>query len=242
LSDVCLLHSGADAARGNSRVSRTSSVLAALRDDITAGVFEPGERLTEDRLSAQYQVSRVPVREALKVLETRGFLQLEPHKGATVRTLTLADAADLYSIREVVESRAARRAASRRTPAQADFLRDVVARGQRANEDGATAALQALNSALHLGIVDAAHSRTLRRMLDGVTARVHWLYTRQPLPPDLVQRGDTSWDEHDRIVSAIVEGDGDRAEHEMTLHLHAMRSSLIARHHGDPAAPIGHAG
>ena len=64
--------------------SRGQSVANALRRDIVRGRFQPGERVTEEQLSHIYMVSRVPVREALRVLESEGFVDVAAYKGVTI--------------------------------------------------------------------------------------------------------------------------------------------------------------
>lgn len=228
VSDICLLDQvGVMPPPGET--NRTRTVVAALRDDIASGVFEPGERLTEDRLSGQYRVSRVPVREALKVLEAQGFVHIEPNRGATVSVLSLADAADLYVVREVVESLAARRAARRAASEHVEFLRDIVRRGKQADKDGISAALPALNSAFHLGVLRAADSAVLQAQLEQLMAKLQWLYRERPMPSDLLQRGPISWAEHEAILQAIAEGRSADAERGMREHLEAMRRAMIFR-------------
>lgn len=71
------------------------SVCTAIRDDIVSGVYERGSRLTEELLARRYGVSRVPVREALRTLESEGFVVTRRHAGACVAEPTAQEAADL---------------------------------------------------------------------------------------------------------------------------------------------------
>ncbi|WP_416976046.1 GntR family transcriptional regulator, partial [Streptomyces sp. 4F14] len=76
-----------------------AAVCAAIRDDIVSGFFAPGSRLTEEQLAKRYGVSRVPVREALRTLESEGFVRTRRHAGASVAEPTDQEAADLLDIR-----------------------------------------------------------------------------------------------------------------------------------------------
>ena len=76
------------------------SVCTAIRDDIVAGVYERGSRLTEELLARRYGVSRVPVREALRTLESEGFVITRRHAGACVAEPTEQEAADLLEMRD----------------------------------------------------------------------------------------------------------------------------------------------
>lgn len=106
------------------------SVCTAIRDDIVSGVFERGSRLTEEVLARRYGVSRVPVREALRTLESEGFVVTRRHAGACVAEPTEQEAADLLEIRMLLEPLGAARAAQRRTEAHLKVLRGLVRLGQ----------------------------------------------------------------------------------------------------------------
>lgn len=106
------------------------SVCTAIRDDIVSGVFERGSRLTEEVLARRYGVSRVPVREALRTLESEGFVVTRRHAGACVAEPTGQEAADLLEIRMLLEPLGAARAAQRRTEAHLKVLRGLVKLGQ----------------------------------------------------------------------------------------------------------------
>jgi DNA-binding GntR family transcriptional regulator len=104
---------GTGAASGG-RIS-AQAVCAAIRDDIIKGHFPPGSRLAEELLAKRYGVSRVPVREALRTLESEGFVRTRRHAGASVAELTEEESADLLEIRALLEPLGAARAAQRRT-------------------------------------------------------------------------------------------------------------------------------
>lgn len=83
-------------------------VLNALRDAIVHGEFRPGQPLIETELASQMGVSRAPLREALQVLSKEGLVEVVPYHGATVRALDTRDIQELYSLRIVLETFAAR--------------------------------------------------------------------------------------------------------------------------------------
>jgi DNA-binding GntR family transcriptional regulator len=89
------------------------SVCTAIRDDIVNGVFARGSRLTEEQLARRYGVSRVPVREALRTLESEGFVTTRRHVGAYVAEPTDQEAADWLEMRTLLEPLGAARAAAR---------------------------------------------------------------------------------------------------------------------------------
>lgn len=82
---------------------------AVIRNAIVSGVFLPGERLPQDHLAGLLEVSRMPIRSALRQLESEGLVELHAHRGATVRALSEAEISDLYELRIMVETFALRR-------------------------------------------------------------------------------------------------------------------------------------
>jgi DNA-binding GntR family transcriptional regulator len=99
-------------------VRPADEVYRTLKSQIQTGQLAPGEHLVEDALSAQYGVSRTPVRNALRRLGEEGLVTVEPNRGAFVASWTSNDTADVMSIRALLESHAAALAAERRTPEQ----------------------------------------------------------------------------------------------------------------------------
>lgn len=80
-----------------------------LRHAISSGILAPGERLPQESLARLLDVSRMPIRAALRQLEAEGLVELRPHRGATVRALAANELADLYEMRILVETFALRR-------------------------------------------------------------------------------------------------------------------------------------
>lgn len=102
--------------------------LFVIRTAIDRGMFGPGERLPQDRLASLIGSSRMPVRSALRQLESEGFVTLEPHRGAVVRSVGESEIRDLYELRIVVESFALKRVAVRAGPEELRSLDDLAAR------------------------------------------------------------------------------------------------------------------
>ncbi len=101
-------------------------VTARLRDDIIDGTRPPGSKLVERDLAAELGVSRVPVRDALRVLVAEGLVTPRPRTWAVVREFTAADVADLNEVRSAFELLTFQLAAQRHHRAGLDRLRDVV--------------------------------------------------------------------------------------------------------------------
>lgn len=99
-----------------------------LRDGIIAGMYKPGERLNESKLARQFNVSRIPVREALMQLQEQGMVMNHPRRGMFVNTLTDEDTQKINSVRIVLEAEAIKLCRARLTPEMGAHLGNVVER------------------------------------------------------------------------------------------------------------------
>ena len=121
----------------------------ALAVDIIQERYAPGDRLNEVHIAAQWGVSRAPVREALRILETRGLVAIAPQRGARVTELSLEEVEQLFEIRAVLVGLAARRAAAsmnaemaRRLDALLVKLEQAAASAERFQQASAATALE----------------------------------------------------------------------------------------------------
>ncbi len=106
---------------------RTVEEMAAsvIRTAIASGIFEPGERLSQDRLARLFAVSRMPIRSVLRQLESEGLVELHAHRGATVRTLSPDEISDLYEMRILIETFALRKTVASIDDDQIDQLTEL---------------------------------------------------------------------------------------------------------------------
>jgi len=132
------------------RASRGLWVSEALRDDIQDGRYAPGDRVTELEVAERLGVSRTPVREALRRLESEGLLVSLPWRGVVVAELDRAQVLELYAMREVLEGTAARFAAQHADAAEIDLMQDLLEREAAAGDDGTLTAR--INRDLHEAI------------------------------------------------------------------------------------------
>ncbi|MFE9256797.1 GntR family transcriptional regulator [Streptomyces sp. NPDC006879] len=205
------------------------AVCTAIRDDIVTGVFEPGSRLTEELLARRYGVSRVPVREALRTLESEGFVTTRRHAGACVSEPTAQEAADVLETRVLLEPLGAARAAQRRTEAHLKVLRGLVRLGQERARRGEGEDLRSLGGWFHDTLTQASGSAGLISLLTQLRHKITWMYT-----VEAPARPVDSWAEHGAIVDAVARGDAARARALTTLH--AERAARA--HRLRPAVPV----
>jgi DNA-binding GntR family transcriptional regulator len=96
---------------GGEALSLSEQIASKLAESIVQGVYEPGDRIHEVAVSDRFQVSRGPVREALRILEKEGLVQIQPRRGAVVTNLTIQEVQDVFEIRAMLLGLAGRRAA-----------------------------------------------------------------------------------------------------------------------------------
>ncbi|MER6676706.1 GntR family transcriptional regulator [Streptomyces sp. NPDC000983] len=195
----------------------------SLRRRIVEGELQPGQRLVERDLAAGLEVSRIPLREALRLLEADGLVLLVPHKGALVAPFTPADVRDLFDVRESLESLAARLAAERADRPGLDRLAARLDSARTATRAADRDAIAAANAGFHTDIVDLADNPLLTGMLRPLEARTHWLF-RLTAQRDPAQQ----CTEHEELYEAIAARDTGRAAALAHDHIAAGRAVSVA--------------
>jgi DNA-binding GntR family transcriptional regulator len=174
----------------------------------------------ERDIAAELAVSRVPVREALRMLQTEGFISVVPRKGVVVRNLSRVDVVELFDVREALEVLATRRAAETGTPARLRRLKQLLAKARRAIDSGDTAAAGSANDAFHDEIILLAGNELLASLLEPIQGRLHWLFRQ-------IADLDALWEEHKELFDAIASGDPDRAAAQALHHVRANREVAL---------------
>lgn len=192
------------------------SVYRRLLDEIRRGDLPPGTRLRETELSDRLKISRTPVREALRLLEADGLVAHLPRQGATVRSLDYAEVMELYEMRAVLEGTAARLAARAASEVEIAELRAV--NEEFAKAKGSAGSVQEINRQFHRAVQDAAKNRYLAKAIGALEKTLMILGPTTLIDAD---RAEAALAEHDRILDAIDNRDGPRAEAEMRAHIEA---------------------
>jgi DNA-binding GntR family transcriptional regulator len=203
------------------------AVLEEVRRRIIAGVYRPGERIFEDQIAADLDVSRNPVREALQALQGEGFIELEPRRGARIAVVSTERARELFEVREVLEGLVASLAACRRTDAEVAAMRVVVEQGRLAAGTGNLTELPALNTRFHSLLAATARNAMLAETIERLRHLIEWIYSQR-----IAERAPRSWDEHDRIVDAIAGRDPEIAERVARAHIAMARDAYVDLRHG----------
>ncbi len=201
--------------RAAARLSMAKLVGEKIRGQILDGKLRPGERLVEDRLSAELGVSRVPVREALRELSAEGLVRIERNRGASVTEVTPEMVAELVEVRALLEGLNARLAAHRHDPEIVAELRDVLKRGNEAAEAGSSAQLARLNAEFHERLAQASRNSVLSDVMRGLRERTSLAFALNGR-----RRAHEDWQEHAGVLAAVIAGDAELAALLATRHVH----------------------
>lgn len=207
---------------GGDHLALRDQVLTELRRRIVDGDYAQGERLTENRLAEDFGVSRNPVREALRVVETEGFVQILPRRGAVVATLDELAIRDLFAVRGQLETLAAGLAAERATEQDVARLRGLLEEASAATDAKDFDRVAELNSALHLAVMEISGNRWLASLSAAMYHHVHWVFRL-----GAAQRAPHSWVEHIRVVDAIAAGDRAAAAEAARQHVEAAAAAAL---------------
>ena len=210
---------------------RDTSLAKLVREDmlslILRGVLVPGQRINEPDVASRLQVSRVPVREALRELESSGLVVSRKHSGVFVRQLDATEIRDLYQMRGLLDGFAGRRAASLAAPGRDALLVLLDASIEAMREAAAQHDVQryyAQNLAFHWAIVEAAGNRQLSDSYRGIVQKLH-LSRLKNLSQDVGMQASIT--EHQHIVDALRRGDAAGCEALMADHVGDAYSRLV---------------
>jgi DNA-binding GntR family transcriptional regulator len=203
-------------------LSRAELAYKRLRHGIRVGEFRPGQRLREAELATQLNVSRTPIREAIRRLASDGLIEVAPSRGVMIIRLDKQRVRELYALRETLEGAAARMAAQHASPAEIATMRELLEAGKAAQELGQIARL---NQLFHQAIQDAAHNRYLAQALVQLSDSLALLPgTTYEVPG----RSEAAYEEHMAIVNAIEGRQPEKAE-EFACHHIAMAGQTRIR-------------
>lgn len=203
-----------------------SEIQQRLRNDIVSGTLPFGSRLIIEDLALRYNVSHMPIREALRVLHGEGLVVIEPNRGARVRPIYRGFIEDVFDVRCAIETMLARRAAQRRTNAHIVRMREAAEQLEALVIQGDAASVPMANRAFHAVINDAAGNPGALPIVDS-----HWL-----LLAALLKRygyGDERFgrviDEHQHLIHAIERQDAHSAAMLMGAHIEKGKTNLLLR-------------
>jgi DNA-binding GntR family transcriptional regulator len=178
-----------------------------VKRSILDGVYRAGERIRESDITAQLGVSRTPVREAFRRLQSDGLLKFEPQRGVVVAELDRQEVAELYAMRQFMEGFAARLAAQHATDSEIQAMEYILDQTKIINDK--IHEFNQINWELHNAIYAAAHNRFLIRSFEALSDSMSLLQGAKYIPPG---RPTKLYEEHRKIVEAIKRRDPDAAD------------------------------
>lgn len=196
------------------------SVTTILRQAIIKGDIKPGEKLVQADIAKQLDVSRMPVREALKTLEMEGLVTIQPHKGAVVNKLTVEDMDEIYEIRTFLEPLTLKKSVPH---LKGEDFKNLKKLHRMMNAVTSTEEYVELNKRFHDLSLSGCESQRLHSLMARIS---HGIAKETPyIIPHQMEKSNK---EHAIILQAILDGDAARAQVEMAKHIDRTRKDLIA--------------
>lgn len=202
-----------------------SLVCRMIREAILRGQLAPGARVNEQDLARAWNISRTPIRDALRRLEAEGLVQAVPGKGVVVPRLSRGDVDELYEVLEALEGLAARRTAERATGAIQVQLNELIKGFGAALKQGDHERLAEAAGELHLTVARAALNGRLARAIETIRGQ---LGPTERRASRVKGRATRTFRELAKLTAAIRGRDGGRAEVSMREHLASLRADVAA--------------
>jgi len=205
-------------------ISLREKVYNRIRGDITYGKLSPGERLIERDLTEKFHISRSPIREALRQLESEGLITFKNYKGITVSKLSVKQVEEIYNLRWVLESYSASLSAERATKNYVANLRNLHEKLKIAAETFDLIVWLELNTLFHDSLSQNSGNSNLIQILDILKRRIYrYKFMVLRVPGHLNQY----ITHHEGILKACEKNDGRMAEKYMKIHVEHIKNVLL---------------
>ena len=186
--------------------------------------LKPGAYVTDSQVAEELDISRTPVREALRRLEQEGLLVSQARRGWKIYTLSLEDIHEIFDIKETLEGLIARRAAECQDEELQGALRESIVRMNAAAEADDPDAWQEADSQLHEVIFTMGANERAASVIRNLNDQWHRVRIGFVAMQGRIERSNP---EHEAIVESILAGDGEQAEQLMRAHLNNVRQELV---------------
>jgi len=194
-----------------------------LREMIMSGELKEGDKIKEDELCAVMDISKTPLREALRVLSTEGLIKLIPNRGAFVSTPTFEEIKEMFDVMSVLEGACARAAAEKMSDRDFASLKKLHNKLEENFSRRDQKEYIRINNQYHSFVQDLAGNRTLNQIVNGLRQKI-LLYRFQSL--NLPERFDQSIVEHRDLLEAFRKRNPQKAETLMRSHLRKQSDAL----------------
>jgi DNA-binding GntR family transcriptional regulator len=196
-------------------------VAAVLREAITTGMLRANQPLPQDEIAAQLRVSHIPVREALRQLQSEGLVSYQANRGATVTALSTDEIEEIYEIRAILECAAIRRAAPRLSAETLEEASRTLDAAERATESSVWGTLDVDFHRLVYALDDRPR---MDELITGLLRRVDRYWTLHGL---MLKHRDAFDREHRAMLAALLHRNGEVAAHILEQHLAGAARLLI---------------
>ena len=209
---------------GDMGLEKKEEIYKSIRLNIISHRFKPGQAIREKELAEEYEVSRTPIREILRRLESEGLVTIQPYKGVFVTEVNTKDVEEILDIRLALEGLAVRLAAIRVT--EEDFVRfseiDKLLDRTLQSED-VEVSFEA-DKRLHRLILEVANNRRVENIITNLLAQIHRMRYISGYTPGRVSQ---TANEHKQIIQAILAKEPHLAEERMRVHLEETKKLLL---------------
>lgn len=195
---------------------RSEELSEIIEEQIATGIRQPGSRLDEQELAAEFGVSRTPIREALIQLAAAGLIDMRPRRGAVVADVGPARLCEMFEVMAELEAMCGRLAARRISAAEQNALQEAHRACEAARDAQNPDEYYRLNEVFHRVLYTASHNEFLAEQAIALHRRLR-PYRRLQLR--VRNRMQTSYSEHQAIVDAILAGDGELAAERLRGHV-----------------------
>jgi DNA-binding GntR family transcriptional regulator len=184
-------------------------ILETIREAILKGSLKAGEKVAEPELAERFGISRTPIREAFRQLESEGYLTVIPRKGAVVTSLSERDVEEFYAIKSILEGYAARIAASRLSEREIERLEAINDRLEQLAREGDVKTFFRVHNEFHELFIKASGNNKLLDLIGQLMMKFNRLRMASLSLPG---RMEISVQEHRKIIDAFRAHDGEAAD------------------------------
>ena len=204
------------------RVSMVDNVTERLRRALLAGEIKPGARIKVAELEKRFGVSHIPIREAVRRLETEGLIVALPQRAAVAAGVDLDDLSGLYDLRRIIECEVIRRSVESMTTEQVEGVRTALETLEAVAQDHDSPRFWELHRDFHWALLEPGATAWIERVLDQI-----WLASQRYVRLFVSETLDDAMRDHRELLACCVERDAARAEKLLRRHLD--RTELAVR-------------
>jgi len=195
-----------------------------LKEKILNLELKPGQQINIDEFTEKLEVSRTPIREAFLKLASEGLIEVRPRVGYFVADITEQDIRDLFEIREIIETRATKKAAELLTDEELESMQSLISESRKAVDEGNFDIYLRNEIQFHEYLQKHIQNKRLNSIIEGLNDLTH---RERVMSTQSLENINQSIIEHQRIMDGLAKRDGNLAEWYMGEHLHNVSERLV---------------